>query len=146
MPGRRWSSPGAAWAGLLNAEPGQQRVHVEAAPAFLSLAVGDVADVDADVPVGDGHAHEVAGVGAGGEIHDRERWPELNVPRSLPGRLSADVRAAHLRLARRAGMGLALPDTRRGRIGRYGPHDGWSGRCADGSGGAGMAQAHPWPW
>jgi hypothetical protein len=87
----------------------------------LSLAVGDAADVDAldvdaldaDVPVGGGHAHEAAGVGAGGERHDRERWPELNVPRSLPGRLTADVRAAHLRLACRPRVGLALPDARR---------------------------------
>ena len=39
-------------------------MHVEAAPAFLSLAVGDAADLyalDADVPVGGGPAHEVAG-------------------------------------------------------------------------------------
>jgi hypothetical protein len=135
MPGRRWSSPGAAWAGLVSsagcgeyAEPGQQRVHVEAAPAFLSLAVGDAADVDAldaDVPVGGRHAHKVAGVGAGGERHDRERWPELNAPRSLPGRLTADVRAAHLRLARRPGVGLVVWVLRGWQ---------WQWRCWDGAG------------
>jgi hypothetical protein len=64
------SAGAAGWLARLgcgdDTELGQQRVHVQASPAFLGLTVGDAADVDgldADVRAGGGHAHEVAGVG-----------------------------------------------------------------------------------